>query len=256
MPEMKFKLFVLIILVSKIGYAQNEEQGNYKIANINNVITLFKQGNIDKISNIIDFPLRREYPIPNIKNEEEFKQRFSEVFDKTLIDKIANSETSQWSEVGWRGIMLENGIVWIDSYEGKITAVNYQSELEKKLKKDLIAKERESLHISLKEFERLTYKIKSKNYLIRIDKLSNEKYRYASWKISENESTKPDIILSNGELEFSGSGGNHIIIFTNGNYTYKVYRNIIKTVDISEITLEVEKNGKTILTEDGTLITE
>ena len=150
--------------------------------------------------------------------------------------------------------MLDNGVVWIDSYEGKITAVNYQSGFEKNLKKDLINKEKENVHISLKTFESPTYKIKTKKYLIRIDKLSNDKYRYASWKISEKESSKPDIILKNGELEFQGSGGNHVITFSNGNYIYKVYRNIIGEENSPDITLEVEKEGQIILTEDGTIM--
>ncbi|GEC72710.1 hypothetical protein SAMN05443543_10743 [Flavobacterium flevense] len=252
---MKFRLLFLILLITRIGYAQSEKLNEYKVANINNIITFFKEKNIDSISSIINLPLHREYPIPSIKNKEEFKQRFNEVFDKTIIDKIANSKIEQWSEVGWRGIMLDAGLVWIND-EGKIFAVTYQSIFEKQLRKDLILKERDVLHKSLKIFESPTYKIKSKNYLIRIDKLSDYKYRYSSWKIGEQESTKPDIILKNGKWESEGSGGNHIISFSNGKYIYKVYRNIIGKDNDPDFTIEVEKNGKIILTEDGTLITE
>ena len=250
---MKFKLLFLILLISKIGYSQSEKLDDYKKDNIKNLIALFKQKNIDKISNITNFPLTREYPIPSIKNKKELKKRFNEVFDKTLVAKIANSKINQWSEVGWRGIMLDNGIVWIESDGGKITAVNYQSDFEKKLKKDMIAKEKDNLHLSLKTFKSPTYKIKTKNYLIRIDKLTDYKYRYASWKINNLESSKPDLILNNGELKFEGSGGNHVITFSNGKYTYKVYRNCIGEVNSPDITFEVEKDGKLILTEDGTL---
>lgn len=251
---MKFRLLFLLVLVSKIGYSQSEKLDDNKTDNIKNVIALFKEKNIHKISNIISFPLRREYPIPSINDKNEFKQRFNQVFDQTLVDKIVNSKIKQWSEVGWRGIMLDNGIVWIESYEGKITAVNYQSTFEKKLQKDLIAKEKENLHVSLKTFNSPTYKIKTKNYFIRVDELSNSKYRYASWKINKIESSKPDIILNNGVLEFEGSGGNHVITFSNGNYTYKVYRNIIGEKNAPDITFEVEKDGKIILTEDGTIM--
>lgn len=117
----------------------------------------------------------------------------------------------------------------------------------------MIDREKENLHNSLKTFESPTYKIKTKNYLIRIDELTNNKYRYASWKISDKETSKPDIILNDGELEFEGSGGNHVITFVQGKYTYKVYRNIIGEESTPDITLEIEKNGKTILSEDGTL---
>jgi hypothetical protein len=70
--------------------------------------------------------------------------------------------------------MLENGVLWMENSDGIITAVNYQSDFEKKLKKYLINKEKENLHSSLKTFESPTYKIKTKNYLIRIDNLTNQ----------------------------------------------------------------------------------
>lgn len=231
----------------------NEKLADDKVESIYNVIELFKSNNVDKISDIISFPLDREYPIPSIKNKSEFKKRFSEVFDKILIDKIAKSKIEQWSEVGWRGIMLDDGVVWMANSDGVITSVNYQSDFEKKLKADLIAKDKENLHTSLKTFESPTYKIETKKYLIRIDQLINEKYRYASWKIGEKESSKPDLFIDNGELEFQGSGGNHVITFVNGNYTYKVYRNIIGEENSPDITLEIEKDGKTILSEEGKL---
>ena len=233
-----------------------EKLEDYKIDSIKNVIALFKIGKIDKISSKIDFPLYREYPIPSIKNKEEFRERFNEVFDNTLINKIANSKLEQWSEVGWRGIMLDNGDLWMANSDGVITAINYQSDFEKKLRQNLIMKDKQNLYVSLKKFESPTYKIKTNNYLIRIDELTNSKYRYASWKMGKKENTKPNIILDNGELEFEGSGGNHVITFVNGKYTYKVYRNIIGEENSPDITLDIEKNGETILTENGKLIIE
>ncbi len=220
------------------------------------MISLFKTKNIDAISEKISYPLEREYPIPSIKDKAEFKQRFQEVFDAFLVAKIANSKIEDWSEVGWRGIMLDNGEVWMGNSDGTITSVNYQSEFEKQRKETLIAEDKEKINTSLKTFKLPTYKIKTKNFLIRIDELENEKYRYASWKISDNESSKPELVLQNGTIEFGGSGGNHVITFVNGKYTYKVYRIILGEGDSPEIRLIVEKDGKTILTQDGALILE
>lgn len=225
-------------------------------ASIKKLINLFKHNDVDQIANHISFPLQREYPIPSIKNKEEFKLRFNEVFDKILIERIANSKISQWSEVGWRGIMLDNGTVWMANSDGIITTVNYQSAVEKKISDDLIVNEKENLPASLSVFSKPTYRIKTKNYLIRIDEISNEKYRYASWKITDKESNEPELVIAAGDIAFNGSGGNHVITFINGNYTYKVYRNIIRTSETADITLEIEKNGKTILIEDGTLVTD
>jgi hypothetical protein len=224
-----------------------------KVASIRKVIDLFKLNDIEKISNIIRFPLCRQYPIPSIKDKKEFTKRFNEVFDKILIEKIANSKIEQWTEIGWRGIMLDDGVLWMANSDGIITAVNYQSDLEKKLWDDLIAEEKENLFISLKNFEKPIFKIKTRTSLIRIDQLTNNYYRYASWKIGEEQSSKPDIIIDNGELKYEGSGGNHVITFVKGNYTYRIYRNILADENSPDITLEVEKNGEVILTEDGSI---
>lgn len=253
---MKFTLSVLFLLVSGLGYSQTEELEAYKVANINKLVALFKQKDVDKISDMVSFPLRREYPIPAIKSKREFKKRFSEVFDQKLIDEIANSKDSQWSEVGWRGIMLDRGLVWIASADGKIIQVNYQSDLEKKLRKDLIAWQKEKLHPSLKVFENPVYLIRTKSYLIRVDHFWGSSYRYACWKSGEKESSKPDLIIQKGELEFEGTGGNSVVTFNDNGSTYRVYRNFIGKAGAPEIVLSIEKNGKTVLQEDGKLIEE
>ena len=118
----------------------------------------------------------------------------------------------------------------------------------------MIAKDKENLYISLKTFKSPTYKIETKNYRIRIDELSDDKYRYASWKIGKKESSKPDIILNNGQLEHSGTGGNHVITFLNNNYVYRIYKNNIREVNSPDIILEVVKGGQPILKEEGTLM--
>ncbi|MDR2274573.1 MAG: hypothetical protein LBF27_26945 [Sphingobacterium sp.] len=250
---MKFSFLIITLLIYSFGYAQDSEMNASKKARINRIISLFKQKKIADIATIISYPLKRENPIPAIKNENEFKQRFPEVFDQGLIDLIAQSKIEQWTEVGWRGIMLSNGIIWIDSDEGKITAVNYQSAFEKKLKQTLIQQQKEYIHSSLKQFKSPVYTIKTEKYLIRIDELANEKYRYASWKIGDKEYMRPDIVLNNGKLDFEGSGGNHVITFTNGIYTYKIYRNIIAEKNTADIILIVRKNNQKILIQNGTL---
>ncbi|MGM8361744.1 hypothetical protein ACSV4D_07515 [Flavobacterium sp. ARAG 55.4] len=243
--------------ISQDKEGTNDELKDYEIDSIKTVITLFKEKDIDRISNKISYPLHRQYPIPTVKDKEEFKKRFSEIFDQILLYKISNSKISQWSEVGWRGIMLDNGDLWMANSDGVITTVNYQSDFEKNLRTNLIAKDKENLHVSLKTFQSPVYKIKTSKYIIRIDEISNNNYRYASWKVDERETSKPaDIVLNNGQWEHLGSGGNHVITFINGIYTYKVYRNITGEDNSPDITLEIEKNGEIISTADGRLLIE
>ena len=112
----------------------------------------------------------------------------------------------------------------------------------------MIDNEKGDLHTSLKTFKNPIFKIKTKIYLIRIDELSDYNYRYAAWKVNENETSKPDLVLNNGQIQYEGSGGNYVITFVNGIYTYKVYRNVIGSDTSPDITLEVEENGIIILT--------
>jgi len=249
---MKYKVLILLLLIFNLSLAQNDLDKT-EIENIQKLIKLFKSKNADEISKIVNYPLSREYPIPDIKNETDFKKRFNQIFDEKIINQISNSKIDQWSEVGWRGIMLDRGDLWIDA-DGKITALNYQSRFETNQKNDIISNEKKNLFFSLKQYKSPVYKFTTKNYLIRIDELSNGKYRYASWKLGKKESTKPDLILNNGEIRMEGSGGNHSIIFKKGEFVYTIYRGIIGEKDAPEIDITVEQNDKVILRQDGKFI--
>jgi len=41
--------------------------------------------------------------------------------------------------MGWKGLMLSNGMVWLDA-NGKVIAINYLSIAEKKIKSGLVEK--------------------------------------------------------------------------------------------------------------------
>lgn len=244
-----FILLTVLILTGTIAFGQNSELKKEQIQSIQKLINTFKTGNKTKIADLIYYPLRREYPLKDVKDKNDFIQRFDDIFDKSFLDRLAKSKISDWSEVGWRGIMFDNGTLWIDD-DGKIVTVNYQSPKEKQLLINAIQSDKNQLPKSLQDFENPVYLIITKNYKIRIDETKEGIYRYAAWKI-KNVKSDPDIIIENGVLEFQGSGGNHTITFNNNGYTYTVSINELGTVDTPDATLEVSKNDKTILTEDG-----
>lgn len=250
---MKQKPVILFLIFNCFISAQSKGSDYSENENIQNIITLFQKKDIRAISKIVRYPLRREYPIPDIKNEREFAKRFNDLFDQRVMKEISESEISDWSEAGWRGIMLNHGTLWIDS-EGKIIALNHQSEWERKLRLKIIEEQRNNLHRSLKSFKNPQYVFRTKHYLIRIDELESGKYRYASWKKDGIQSSMPDLILSNGDLQFSGSGGNHTFTLRKGDCTYTVTRFLIGSEETPEINLSVEEKGKEILNEEGKLL--
>ena len=134
---MKNLLIFIPALTATSAFADNLNANELK--DVQSVIKLFKNKNITAISNNITYPLHREEPIPSIANATQMKQRFNQVFDTQLIQEIANSKPSQWESMGWRGVMLNGGTIWLDGH--KIKAINYISDAEQKYKAQLCTRQ-------------------------------------------------------------------------------------------------------------------
>jgi hypothetical protein len=246
----KIILFLLFIALQKTAFGQNNELDKWEKQAIQQLIGVFQTRHKIKIAGFISYPLSREYPLKDVKDKNDFIKRFDEIFDNQFLNKIANSKIKDWSEVGWRGIMFDNGAIWID--DGKIRTINYQSPKEKQMLAKAIQTNKNELPKSLQNFEKPVYLIFTKNHKIRIDKLVNDTYRYTAWKINKNKSA-PDIIIDKGVVDYLGSGGNHTFIFKNNEYTYSISINIIGADNDPDALLEVSKEGKVIMTEDGAI---
>ena len=218
MRQILLLLFLTINLVRAFGQGMTKEQERL----VKDFIDCVKNHNVEKLSTKVAYPFNRQYPIPSIKNKEDFLKRYDEVFDDKLTKLIVDSDPlKDWSAVGWRGIMLLNGELWLD-YDGTLITVNYQSAVEAKKMNELIQLEKSQLYAALKEFKLPVHILETTKYRIRIDDMGNYTYRYASWKIDSKMSDKPDLIILNGEFVSAGSGGNHSFEFTNGAYKYHV----------------------------------
>ena len=246
---MKKLILSTLLLFSNYTFADSLSASEQK--EVQYIINLFKKNDSNEIYNTIRYPLNREEPIPSIDNKAQMKQRFQQVFDHKLVQNIATSKLTQWESMGWRGIMLDHGTVWISNKQ--ITAVNYSSDAEQQYRNQLILKQKNKVHSSLKNFKAPELQFKTAKFQVRIDEMKNGQYRYASWGKMQSQSQKPDLILNNGTVVMDGSGGNHHFVFKSGTFEYVVYRNILGTNETPDITLEVNKKGKTILSQAGKL---
>ncbi len=238
---MKTIILILLLIFSSANAEPN-------IPQVEKIIKIFKDKNIENISKMVEYPLKRENPISSVKTSYEFLLRFNEIFDKKIIQMIINSDiTKDWSKVG-ANTMFNNGDIWLNS-NGKIIAINYQSNEEKIIKKHLLSLEKTRLHNSLSEFSKPILSWKTKKFLVRIDELEDNKYRYAGWSSKKTFVDKPDIILSNGIITYDGSAGNHFFTFKNGKYIYKVYVTVLGKSKNDYGRLDVFKNKKLILSE-------
>jgi hypothetical protein len=249
---MKIRIIYLIIFCSQLTFSQDLKPEYQKF--IKSFIANVKSNNKEGVAAFISFPLGRDYPIPNVKNKADFLKRYDQIFDATLKNEIIKSNPAKdWSEVGWRGIMLNQGTLWIDT-DGKIISINYQSQAEKNLSNKLIAAEKAKLHPSIAKFKAPEYILETSKFRIRIDDLGNNNYRYASWSVKQKMSEKPDLVITNGKWIPDGSGGNSYFDFKKGDYLYRCYIIVLGTNDSPPATLTIYQNNKTILEQEAIIV--
>jgi len=184
----------------------------------------------EKIAELIHYPFSRRYPILPIYNKREMIERYDQIFDETLMNLIRNSSVeTDWQAFGWHGIGFKDGLVLINYNDGKILHINYESSQEEKIRNDIILKIKNNLHESLKEFKEPFLLCETDTYSIRIDLLDehNYIYRLALWHKGKNPNEIPDMVLTDGKLVFSGSGGNHFCIFKHNNYQYILFIDVM-----------------------------
>ena len=221
--------FLFLIVVSN-AFSQAILEEKYQLL-VEPFVEAVKNNDKKKILDLIHYPFQREYPMPHIYNKQEMTERYNQIFDKTLINIIKNSSVeTDWHTMGWRGITLNDGLILID-YDGEILGINYQSLKEKKIRDGIITEIKNSLHESLREFEEPRLLCETENNIIRIDLLYrnnyyDDNYRFALWAKGKKQNESPDMVLTNGSIVFTGSGGNHYYVFVHDNYQY------ILTVDV------------------------
>ena len=245
-------IIIVLLLVFKLSYAQELEK-EYQVV-VRTFVDCIINNNTETLKTLIAYPLRREYPLSDVKDEFEFQERYNELFDDSLKKVISTSEIGKdWSTVGWRGIMLNNGTLWLD-YDGRLIAVNYQSNIERDKRIKLIENDKGSIHESIRDFKEPILIIETEKFKIRIDELNNGKYRYISWSSNSEMSEKPDLIIKNGTLILEGSGGNHRYEFVNGDYKYECHINILGADDTPPANLLVYKDDDEILNVSAQII--
>lgn len=245
--------FLLLPFVSCIASAIEPEQKK----RVNTVIQAFKQNDRIALSKMISYPLFRQAPLAPINNQKEFLERFDEVFDRYLLSTIINSNiNTDWDNIGWRGVILGNGIVAVDP-EGNITEINHHSQREQTLVAQLnapsLAKGRRALHRSVNKYDQALVELVTERFRIRVDKVSNGGLRYTSWPIHKSNSDKPDLVLSNGRI-INGSGRNQRFVFDNGTYSYQINLNQTASHAKTSGSLEVFKAGQQWVREVATRV--
>lgn len=110
------------------------------------------------------------------------------------------------------------------------------------------------LHHSLCNYERNIAILDNETWIIRIDKMPDGTFRYASWK-NKKCSEEPDLITSNGtynesKIEKDYNSKQEKYIFKNGEYSYKIswiLDHAFSLLNPTEWLVEVKRGGKVLM---------
>ena len=241
------KLIVILVLISAVNLSFARELEKQYRDVIEVFIDCVRYDDVSRLSTLMFYPLKRQYPLPAINNEIEFLSRYQEIFDDSLKEIIVSSDIeNDWSNVGWRGMMFHNGLLWL-SYDGTFFSITYKSDFERNRRAELIESDKKSIHQSLRVFDNPILIIETEKFRVRIDEMKNGKYRYASWGMKTKMSEKPDLVLNDGEFAAEGTGGALKYKFVNGNYRYVVSVGRILTPDSPPASLTVYKGEDEIV---------
>ncbi len=96
------------------------------------IIKLIESDNATELSKLISYPLKRENPLPDIKNSTDFISNYKLLFDSSFKNLLKQYNDSNIFEHNFSyGLVGGNfsGEIWIDE-NGEISAINYSSKEE------------------------------------------------------------------------------------------------------------------------------
>jgi hypothetical protein len=242
----------LFLFLGNVACAQDLKAEYQKY--IKSFITHVKSDNKVALSELVSYPLKREYPIADIDGKAEFVKRYSEIFDVSLKKEIIRSNPGKdWYDMGLRGLMLNQGSIWLDT-EGRLIAVNYRSKFETDLKNRLMDAQKRKLDPSIAFFQTPVCILQTAQFKIRIDNLGNNNYRYASWSIKKDMTEKPDLVINGGKLVLEGVGGNHQYEFKKGVYLYECAIVVVGEKNAAAAKVTLYQGSKVIFSQNAKII--
>ena len=221
------KHFSLILITVLSLYLQINAQTVHTIPvwrqnQIDRIVDLIKNDRVLQLSELVQYPLKRRNPIPDIKDKESFILYYSILFDNNFKLKLINAKYTTDNTIDrYDGFGLLSGDIWLNE-SGEIITINHISEMEIFLQKMLTSDIKAMIYPSINDWNENILVAESEKFIIRIDLLADNSLRYVSWSKPKSISDKPDLILFNGNQEFQGTAGGILYTFKNSNWTYLI----------------------------------
>lgn len=232
-----FILGICIFVLIAFGCADRQSGCNRLI---DEIIRCIVNNDAQDLAALTQYPICRKYPLKDIENAEQMITYFDTLFDDSIKTLLSQASTSDWEEVGWRGYMFRNGLLWVS--DTGLISINYESNKEKALRKMLIEREKNSLGYNIKEVgwePECCYKDMDNGSVIRIDK-KEDCYRMSIYRLKEQ------ILCLYGIREIMGSLGNVVYTFSDGKRLgrkYEIYgENLYISIDSVDESHELKKS--------------
>jgi hypothetical protein len=213
-------LFTAVLFLSNFARASFDSS---MIKRFRKIVRLIETDNAKELSKLVQYPLKRTNPLPDIHNAGEFITYYPILFDnafkqmlKAYDDSVIFEHHNAYGLVGGSF----SGEIWIDE-DGKVSTVNYSSAEEQKRRHGLTEKIKKETYGSVNTWDENVVVARSEKLLIRVDR-TDKGLRYVCWGKGKTQKDPPDIVLYNGTEEAQGTQGGWTWTFKNGNWTYIV----------------------------------
>jgi len=202
---MKNILFIIIIFTLS-AYSIDD----FFKPNIQKFIEMIKNDERYKLAENINYPLKRKFPVPNIRNSFEFLARYDEIFDSTTLEMIINSNLEHnWKEeFPFKSKFSKSGHEVILDAEGRLKYISSNTELELKIKTNFLDSLKSIIYHELNNIEDIVLEASTRKHYILLYHLSG--FNIAIWNKNISISEKPEYIFYNGITLSNDGNDSHL----------------------------------------------
>jgi hypothetical protein len=219
---MKKVMFILLVslLTDFSGFSQSDSIPREIIKKIYHLVDLIRNDHIVELASMIDFPIKMDDPIPNIKSKDEFILIYPLLIDSVLKQNLINLKKSDiFKDDVFESYGLLNGIIYFNA-KGKIKDFNYRSKKILELRKQLTNELTYNAYTTIKAWKKNVLVCQNEKFLFRIDLMPNDSLRFILWNRPKGISSEPDLMLFNGIQESRGTYGGWTYTFLNYDKSY------------------------------------
>lgn len=186
-----------------------------------------RSGDRERIASHFSFPYDIGYPLPAIRDKDDFMAKYDLLFDRDIeVDIVCSND---WCDFGWRGIACNSGwLLWgdMDSTAFAVTAFNTHTDAFRKAWQEEVDRQRTRVHPSLRNYLKPKVVAKTDSCIFRVDEMPDGKLRLAFWQKGKTMKDRPDYVNQEGFRCLEGSAGYPDWLFVNGRDTVNVGFNV------------------------------